>query len=78
MALCAFPIVAIDKIDAFYNIGFSKMYVVGLWYFWKHWLDNDEFVDKIQSPKEHTNLPKIMNREELALLFAEHILPKVL
>ena len=33
-------------------------------------LDNDEFADKIPYPKEHPSLPKILSREELALLFA--------
>ena len=48
----------------------SKMYVAGLRYYWTHMLEDDEFADKIPSPKEHPSLPKILSREELALLFA--------
>lgn len=48
----------------------SKMYVAGLRYYWTHMLDDDQFADKIPYPKEHPSLPKILSREELALLFA--------
>lgn len=48
----------------------SKMYVAGLRYYWTHMLDDDKFADKIPYPKEHPSLPKILSREELALLFA--------
>ena len=48
----------------------SKMYVAGLRYYWTHMLEDDEFADKIPYPKEHPSLPKILSREELALLFA--------
>ena len=48
----------------------SKMYVAGLRYYWVHMLNDDEFADKIPYPKEHPSLPKILSREELALLFA--------
>ena len=47
----------------------SKIYVAGLRYYWTHMLDDDEFADKIPYPKEHPSLPKILSREELALLF---------
>ena len=45
------------------------MYVAGLRYYWTHMLDDDDFADKIPYPKEHPCLPKILSREELALLF---------
>ena len=48
----------------------SKMYVAGLRYYWTHILDDQEFAHKIPYPKEHPSLPKILSREELALLFA--------
>ena len=48
----------------------SKMYVAGLRYYWTHMLEDDEFADKIPYPKEHPSLPKILSREELALLIA--------
>jgi len=47
----------------------SEMYVAGLRYYWAHMLDDDEFADKIPYPKEQPSLPKILSREELALLF---------
>jgi len=48
----------------------SKMYVAGLRYYWTHMLDDDEFANKIPYPREHPSLPKILSRDELALLFA--------
>jgi site-specific recombinase XerD len=48
----------------------SKMYISGLSYYWTHMLDDDEFADKIPYPKQHPGLPKILSREELAILFA--------
>ena len=47
----------------------NKMYVAGLRYYWTHILDDDEFASKIPYPKEHPSLPKILSREELAILF---------
>ena len=46
-----------------------KMFVAGLRYYWLHILEDGEFADKIPYPKEHPSLPKILSREELALLF---------
>ncbi len=47
----------------------SKMYVAGLRYYWTHMLENEEFAMKIPYPKEKPDLPKILSRAELSVLF---------
>ena len=47
----------------------NKMYVAGLRYYWRHILDDEEFASKIPYPKEHPSLPKLLSRQELAILF---------
>ncbi len=47
----------------------SKMYVAGLRYYWANILEDAEFAAQIPYPKEHPSLPKILSREELAILF---------
>jgi len=47
----------------------NKMYVAGLRYYWTHILEDEEFASKIPYPKEHPSLPKILSREDLAILF---------
>ena len=47
----------------------NKMYVAGLRYYWSHMLEDEEFASKIPYPKEHPSLPKILSREDLAILF---------
>lgn len=61
-------LVSLSEVDQV-NWRTNKMYVAGLRYYWNHILQDQEFADRIPYPKEQPSLPKILNREELTLLF---------